>query len=114
MKNWKKMLAAGLVCATAAAFCQPAEAAYQLNPEVKNATMALKAASEIGVLSTALNRLSTMGISVLTITQSLPIRGKASVAISLDISEMSCTMTELMQKIEHSSGVEQARLVAVE
>ena len=36
MKNWKKMLAAGLVCATAAAFCQPAEAAYQLNPEVKN------------------------------------------------------------------------------
>ena len=50
MKNWKKMLAAGLVCATAAAFCQPAEAAYQLNPEVKNATMALKAASEIGVL----------------------------------------------------------------
>ena len=50
MKNWKKMLAAGLICATAAAFCQPAEAAYQLNPEVKNATMALKAASEIGVL----------------------------------------------------------------
>ena len=51
---------------------------------------------------------------MLTITQSLPIRGKASVTISLDISEMSCTMTELMQKIEHSSGVEQARLVAVE
>lgn len=52
MKNWKKMLAAGLVCVSAAALCQPAEAAYQLNPEVKNATMALKTASEIGVLKT--------------------------------------------------------------
>ena len=50
MKHWEKMLAAGLVCATAAVFCQPAEAAYQLNPEVRHATKALKAASEIGVL----------------------------------------------------------------
>ena len=50
MKHREKMLAAGLVCATAAVFCQPAEAAYQLNPEVRHATKALKAASEIGVL----------------------------------------------------------------
>lgn len=52
MKKWEKLLAAGLFCTAVAGFYNPvAEAAYQLNPEVKNATMALKTASEIGVLT---------------------------------------------------------------
>ncbi|WP_432646756.1 sirohydrochlorin cobaltochelatase [Mitsuokella sp.] len=51
MKHWQKMLAAGLVCTAAFGWSQTVEAAYQLNPEVKNATMALKQASEIGVLT---------------------------------------------------------------
>ena len=52
MKHWQKMLAAGLVCTAALGWNQTAtEAAYQLNPEVKHATMALKQASEIGVHS---------------------------------------------------------------
>ena len=80
----------------------------------RKAVLSMMLTHEQGVLSALLARISQAGGSVLTITQSLPIRGKASVTISLDISEMSCTMTELMQKIEHSSGVEQARLVAVE
>lgn len=41
-------------------------------------------------------------------------QGKASVTMSLDISSMDTTLTELLQKIEHTPGVEQARLVAVE
>ena len=80
----------------------------------RKAVLSVMLSHEPGVLSAVLGHISEQGASVLTITQSLPIRGKASVTISLDISEMSCTMTELMQKIEHSSGVEQARLVAVE
>lgn len=51
MSNKKKMLAAALACSALFGFSYlPAEAAYQLNPEVKDATMALKSASEIGVL----------------------------------------------------------------
>ena len=80
----------------------------------RKAVLSVMLSHEPGVLSAVLGHISRQGASVLTITQSLPIRGKASVTISLDISEMSCTMTELMQKIEHTSGVEQARLVAVE
>lgn len=50
-KSWKNMLAASLVCSAVLGISQPCtEAAYQLNPEVKNATMALKSASQIGVL----------------------------------------------------------------
>lgn len=51
MKNWQKMLAAAIACGAAfSASYVPAEAAYQLNEEVKAPTMALKQASEIGVL----------------------------------------------------------------
>ncbi len=51
MKNWKKMLACALACGAIASFqMTTTEAAYELNPEVKDATMALKIASEIGVL----------------------------------------------------------------
>ena len=49
-KNWKKMLIASMACA---AFISGSSvtsyAAYQLNPEVKDATPALRQAAEIGV-----------------------------------------------------------------
>lgn len=80
----------------------------------RKAVLSMMLTHEQGVLSALLARISQAGSNVLTITQSLPIRGKASVTISLDVSEMSCMLTELMQEIEHTPGVEQARLVAVE
>ncbi len=51
MKKWQKMLIASLACTAAFGLAQPgAEAAYQLNPEVKTATPALLTAAQIGVL----------------------------------------------------------------
>ena len=51
MKHWKKMLVASLACSAVLGFSySPAEASYELNPEVKTATPALMEASEIGVL----------------------------------------------------------------
>ena len=51
MKKWQKTLAAAIACGAAFSFSYaPAEAAYQLNDEVKAPTKALKTASEIGVL----------------------------------------------------------------
>ena len=50
-KSWQKMFVAALACGAVFGLAQPgAEAAYQLNPEVKTATPALMAASQIGVL----------------------------------------------------------------
>ncbi len=50
MKNWKKMLAVSLACATfMGVSAAPTYAAYELNPEVKHATPALKHAAQIGV-----------------------------------------------------------------
>lgn len=80
----------------------------------RKAVLSMMLTHEQGVLSALLMEISQVNCSVLTITQSLPIRGKASVTMSLDMSNMTTTLTELLQKIERTSGVEQARLVAVE
>lgn len=69
---------------------------------------------EPGVLSALLSRVSEAEASVLTITQSLPIHGKASVTVSLDVSSMPASMAELLSAIEHTPGVESARLLAIE
>ena len=68
----------------------------------------------LGVLSALLVKISQAHASVLTITQSLPIHDKASVTISLDISEMSINMSELVEELSRTAGVEQLRLLAVE
>lgn len=49
-QNWKKMLVASMTCAAFIGVgIATSYASYQLNPEVKNATPALKKAAEIGV-----------------------------------------------------------------
>ena len=80
----------------------------------RKAVLSFILAHEPGVLGAVLNRISSSGGSVLTITQSLPIRGKASVTISLDISAMSDSVAVLMEKIGNTPGVESSKLVAVE
>ena len=67
-----------------------------------------------GVLSALLRRISDAGASVLTITQSLPIRDRASVTISLDVSEVDGSMEDFVAKLSEVPGVEQVRVLAVE
>ena len=69
---------------------------------------------ETGVLSTVLSKISESGASVLTITQSLPIGGKASVTITLDISAMTMPLSNLLNEMESSSGVENTKLIAID
>ena len=69
---------------------------------------------EIGVLSTALNVLSTMGVNVLTISQSVPIRGSASVMLTLDIAQMNVSLEQFNASLAAIQGVENVVLVAIE
>ena len=80
----------------------------------RKAVLSVMLSHEPGILSSVLAHISDQGASVLTITQSLPIHGKASVTITLDISGMPGPMTQLMSALESSPGVEHPRLVAVE
>ncbi len=80
----------------------------------RKAVLSLMLSHEPGVLSAVLSHISQMGASVLTITQSLPIRGKASVTITLDISSMPDSMARLMEALSSTPGAENPRMVAVE
>ncbi len=67
-----------------------------------------------GVLSSLLACISGAGASVLTITQSLPIHNKASVTISLDISDLSVSLDRLTEMLSGIQGLDNLRLLAIE
>lgn len=69
---------------------------------------------ESGVLSSLLAQVSNAGGSILTITQSIPVRALASVTVSMDIDHLKEPIVELMKRIEQCPGVERLTLLAVE
>ena len=80
----------------------------------RKAVLMLMLDHESGVLSKVLNRLTGFAVNLLTITQSLPIHDRASVTISMDISELSDTLDAMLEALSQVAGVESLRLVAVE
>ncbi len=80
----------------------------------RNAVLEMMLDHRAGLLSAVLAVLSDAGANVLTITQSLPIRGKASVTLSVDISGMHASPAELMNAIAAVPGVSGSRLVDLE
>ena len=91
---------------------------YIFSPESgemgRRAVISMLLSHEIGVLSTSLNTLSSMGVNVLTISQSIPIRGAASVIMTLDVAQMIVSVEEGIRSLEKIPGVENVTLVAVE
>ena len=80
----------------------------------RKAVLMLMLDHESGVLSKVLNRLTGFAVNILTITQSLPIHDRASVTISMDISELSDTLDAMLEALSQVPGVESLRLVSVE
>ncbi len=44
----------------------------------------------------------------------LPIQAKASVTITMDVSDISASMGDILAALEETRGVEQVRLIAIE
>ena len=80
----------------------------------RKAVISMLLSHETGVLSHVLARISEAGASILTITQSLPVRGKASVTITLDISAMPDSITVLLKSIDECPGAENTKLIAID
>ena len=80
----------------------------------RKAVLMLMLDHESGVLSKVLNRLTGFAVNILTITQSLPIHDRASVTVSMDISELNDTLEAMLEALSQVTGVESLRLVAVE
>ncbi len=80
----------------------------------RTAVMEMMLNHTAGQLSAVLGVLSDAGASVLTITQSLPIHGKASVTLSVDISGMDASVASLMDAVAALPGVSASRLIDLE
>lgn len=78
----------------------------------KKAVIALMLMHRRGVLSEVLNIVNSQRASVLTINQSIPINGQASVMVSLDISDLEGPIDALVTMLQNTRGVSSAKLIA--
>ncbi len=79
--------------------------------EVKTITVLLILAHEEGVLSSALNTISTAGGNILMLNQGLPLEGVAHVSISIDRENMKMETEELFQSLSDVPGVLKVELI---
>jgi len=80
----------------------------------RKAVFSLILEHEPGILSTVLNKFSALGANILTITQSLPIHGNASVVLSVDMTAMRLATDDILSELLTVRGVGSARLMAIE
>ena len=67
-----------------------------------------------GALAAVIATLTENNTSILTISQSVPIRSKANVMISLDITNISCSMDTLITELKKIDAVRSAHLEAMD
>ena len=80
----------------------------------RKASLMLTLNHQAGMLSKVLAAISAFRANVLTITQSLPIHGKASIMLSIDLSQLTEPMDALTESLDAIEGVENVRLLALE
>ena len=80
----------------------------------KKAVISVMLEHEPGILSEVLRLLSQLGANILTITQTLPIHEQANVVLTLDMTNMSVTIDELVNRLSALRGAGKAHLIAIE
>ena len=80
----------------------------------RKASLMLTLNHQAGMLSKVLAAVSAFRANILTITQSLPIHGKASIMLSIDLSQLTEPMDALIESLDAIEGVENVRLLALE
>ena len=80
----------------------------------RKASLMLTLNHQAGMLSKVHAAISAFRANVLTITQSLPIHGKASIMLSIDLSQLTEPMDALVEALDRIDGVEHVRLLALE
>ena len=86
---------------------------FSENARGRNAVLSMILTHQQGVLSEVLNELAAQH-TVLTINQSIPIHDHASVSLSLDISDLDCSIDEVLRSLKEKKGVTNVRLIDLE
>ena len=72
-------------------------------------TLSMEISDETGILSDILREIADFGANILTIHQSIPIGGMASVSISMQVSKSSENVSGLLENLERLSGIRKIR-----
>jgi chorismate mutase len=80
----------------------------------RHAVLTLILKDEAGSLSSVISTVTEMNTSILTISQALPVAGKANVLITLDISGMKCTIEDLTKTLKNLPATRSVHLDAIE
>jgi chorismate mutase len=80
----------------------------------RKASLMLQLNHRAGMLSKVINALSGCNANILTITQSLPIHGKATIMLSIDLSQINRAIDAMIGELSAIDGVEQVKLLALE
>ncbi len=80
----------------------------------RKAVITMMLRHEKGVLSNVLNHISSAKANILTINQSIPINGKASVSVSLDISDIEKSIDDVILELKKIKGVSTVKLISIE
>ena len=67
-----------------------------------------------GLLSEVLKEVAIHGVNILTIHQSIPVNGLASLSMSLQVSDGLTDVTEMVESIEAIDGIRRMKLLARE
>ncbi|MCU7557149.1 ACT domain-containing protein [Macrococcus capreoli] len=79
----------------------------------RNITMMIQVNDSVGLLSQILKFIASENGSVLTIHQTIPIKDKTTITISLNATNMDLTINELLEKIKLMDNVNHVQLLGM-
>ena len=80
----------------------------------KTVTLSMQIEDEPGLLSDVLQVIAQFGANILTIHQSIPINGVASVSISITMLQNTEKLSEVIEQMETQKGVHYVKMIAKE
>ncbi|WP_100374564.1 ACT domain-containing protein [Bacillus sp. FJAT-45037] len=95
------------------AFYKYKEGIFPFNTMVKEKiiTLSINLVDRAGTLSQLLSNVALSGANVLTINQTIPLRGRANITLSIDTAPMKLDIDELIDRVEKIESVEKVELV---
>lgn len=87
---------------------------YHENAKGKTITMVIQLDDEPGLLSVVLKTIAEFHANILTIHQSVPVNGIASLTLSIDIFPATGDVTDMQSQIESVQGIHYAKIIVRE
>lgn len=84
------------------------------NTKGKTVTMTVQMDDQPGLLSDVLKIIASFGANILTIHQSIPINGVASLSVSVQVLSTTRDMSEMIDEVERKEGVHYVKIIAKE